>query len=160
MESSLDNLAAGMLACGDVTRLRILNLLYVEHELCVYDMVGVIGASQPKISRHLAYLRRAGLVSYRKDGLWVYYRLGSRVANANGILLDALEFILRSIASLDEDLSTLARVRREALATEGRKYAAVPEKGHLEQVPDPQPESEPEPEPYSSYESALEVELL
>jgi DNA-binding transcriptional ArsR family regulator len=59
-----------------VTRLRILNLLYVEHELCVYDMVGVIGASQPKISRHLAYLRRAGLVSYRKDGLWVYYRLG------------------------------------------------------------------------------------
>jgi hypothetical protein len=43
----------------------------------------------------------------------------SRVANANGILLDALEFVLRSIASLDEDLSTLARVRREALATEG-----------------------------------------
>jgi ArsR family transcriptional regulator, arsenate/arsenite/antimonite-responsive transcriptional repressor len=60
-------------ALADRTRLRILALLAVG-EVCVCDLHDSLGEPQPKVSRHLAYLRRAGLVSARKDGLWVHYR--------------------------------------------------------------------------------------
>lgn len=61
-------------ALADATRFRILNLL-AEGELCVCDIMQVLKAPQSKISRHLSYLRRAGLVEARKEGLWMYYRL-------------------------------------------------------------------------------------
>jgi len=61
-------------ALADRTRLRLIHLLGDE-ELCVCDCVKVLKTNQPKISRHLAYLRRAGLVSARRDGRWTYYRL-------------------------------------------------------------------------------------
>jgi len=61
-------------ALADRTRLRILQLLS-GGELCVCDIVTHLGVPQPKASRHLAYLRRAGLVLARKEGLWSYYRL-------------------------------------------------------------------------------------
>lgn len=60
-------------ALADRTRLRILGLL-AAGEVCVCDLHDSLGEPQPKVSRHLAYLRRAGLVSARKDGLWVHYR--------------------------------------------------------------------------------------
>lgn len=61
-------------ALSDSTRLRILNLLR-GGELCVCDLVAVLDVPQPTASRHLAYLRKAGLVLTRKEGLWHYYRL-------------------------------------------------------------------------------------
>jgi len=61
-------------ALSDRTRLRIVNLLR-SGELCVCDLVDILGVAQPKASRHLAYLRRAGLVLARKEGLWHFYRL-------------------------------------------------------------------------------------
>ena len=61
-------------ALADQTRLRILALL-AGGEVCVCDIHETLGISQPKASRHLAYLRRAGLVADRKAGLWVHYRL-------------------------------------------------------------------------------------
>ncbi|WP_237226176.1 ArsR/SmtB family transcription factor [Rubinisphaera sp. JC750] len=61
-------------ALSDRTRLRILNLLR-GGELCVCDLVDVLDVPQPTASRHLAYLRNAGLVLVRKEGLWHYYRL-------------------------------------------------------------------------------------
>ncbi|MBI4583446.1 MAG: helix-turn-helix transcriptional regulator [Planctomycetes bacterium] len=61
-------------ALADLTRLRILRLL-LKKELCVCDLVDALEVPQPKVSRHLAYLRRAGLVTARKDGLWSYYKL-------------------------------------------------------------------------------------
>ncbi|MBI2094879.1 MAG: metalloregulator ArsR/SmtB family transcription factor [Candidatus Omnitrophica bacterium] len=61
-------------ALADETRLRILNLL-AEGELCVCDIVGVLREPQSKVSRHLAYLRRAGLAQARKEGLWMHYEL-------------------------------------------------------------------------------------
>jgi len=61
-------------ALGDETRLRILNLIG-DQEVCVCYFVEVIGCPQPKISRHLAYLRRAGIVSVRRDGKWMNYRI-------------------------------------------------------------------------------------
>lgn len=61
-------------ALADPTRLRLIHLMS-EQEICVCYFIEVIGAPQPKISRHLAYLRRAGLVAARREGKWMHYRL-------------------------------------------------------------------------------------
>lgn len=61
-------------ALADRTRLRLLNLMN-EGEVCVCFFVEVLGMSQPKISRHLGYLRRAGVVAARREGKWIHYRI-------------------------------------------------------------------------------------
>ena len=61
-------------ALADRTRLRLLNLLRSE-EVCVCFFVETLKTNQPKISRHLAYLRRAGIVDVRRDGPWMHYRI-------------------------------------------------------------------------------------
>ena len=61
-------------ALADRTRLRLLNLMSAG-EVCVCFFVEVLGESQPKISRHLAYLRRAGVVAARREGKWMHYRI-------------------------------------------------------------------------------------
>ena len=61
-------------ALADPTRLRLINLMG-DDEVCVCFFVEVLKINQPKISRHLAYLRRAGVVSARRDGKWIHYRL-------------------------------------------------------------------------------------
>lgn len=81
-------------ALGDRTRLRLLNLL-AGGELCVCYFVELLDAPQPKISRHLAYLRRSGLVAARRDGKWMHYSLvrpaDARVAQIIDTLFDVLE---------------------------------------------------------------------
>ncbi|HVG17779.1 MAG TPA: metalloregulator ArsR/SmtB family transcription factor [Blastocatellia bacterium] len=61
-------------ALADRTRLRLLNLM-AEHEVCVCFFVEILKTNQPKISRHLAYLRRAGVVRARREGKWMHYRI-------------------------------------------------------------------------------------
>ena len=61
-------------ALADRTRLRLINLMALD-EICVCFFVETLSESQPKVSRHLAYLRRAGLVEARRDGKWMHYRL-------------------------------------------------------------------------------------
>lgn len=61
-------------ALADRTRLRLLNLMH-GGEVCVCFFVEVLGTNQPKISRHLAYLRRAGIVEARREGKWMHYRI-------------------------------------------------------------------------------------
>ena len=61
-------------ALGDKTRLRLLNLMG-NREICVCYLVEVLGQPQSKISRHLAYLRRAGMVAARREGKWMHYRI-------------------------------------------------------------------------------------
>ena len=61
-------------ALADNTRLRLINLIG-DDEVCVCFFVEVLKINQPKISRHLAYLRRAGVVSARRDGKWIHYRI-------------------------------------------------------------------------------------
>lgn len=61
-------------ALADPTRLRLLNLI-ADREICVCYFVEILRTSQPKISRHLAYLRKAGIVVARRDGKWMHYRL-------------------------------------------------------------------------------------
>jgi ArsR family transcriptional regulator len=62
------------MALADKTRLRLLNLMR-NNEVCVCFFTEVLGDSQPKISRHLAYLRNAGLVEARRDGKWMHYSI-------------------------------------------------------------------------------------
>lgn len=61
-------------ALADRTRLRLLNLMGAD-EVCVCFFVEVLRTNQPKISRHLAYLRRAGVVAARREGKWIHYRV-------------------------------------------------------------------------------------
>jgi ArsR family transcriptional regulator, arsenate/arsenite/antimonite-responsive transcriptional repressor len=81
-------------ALGDPTRLRLLNLM-AGQEVCVCYFTEVIGAPQPKISRHLAYLRKAGVVAARREGKWMHYRLAApsspHVASILKSVLDALK---------------------------------------------------------------------
>ena len=74
MDKRIDAMATLFQALGDPTRLRIVGLL-LAGEVCVCDIHESLRITQPKASRHLAYLRRAGLVETRREGLWVHYRL-------------------------------------------------------------------------------------
>ena len=77
-------------ALGDETRLRLLNLMKDE-EVCVCFFVGALDALQPKVSRHLAYLRRVGLVAARRDGKWMHYSyVEPEDPHAAGIVKEAL----------------------------------------------------------------------
>ena len=95
-------------ALGEGTRLRLLSLL-AEGEICVCFFVESLGEPQSKISRHLAYLRNAGLVSARRDGKWVHYAL-TKPAELG--LAGILEAVLESVESLEQtqsDRRALAR---------------------------------------------------
>jgi ArsR family transcriptional regulator len=84
---SLD-LAPLFAALADRTRLRLLNLMN-GHEVCVCYFVEILKQSQPKISRHLAYLRRAGIVSARREGKWMHYSIERPVDPGALAILDA-----------------------------------------------------------------------
>ena len=107
-ETSLDSADLLFKACADQTRLRILNLLLTE-ELCVCDIVKALAMPQPKVSRHLAYLRRAELVASRKKGLWVYYRLADATSELHQSLIDCLGCFLGKIPMLAADSERLGR---------------------------------------------------
>jgi DNA-binding transcriptional ArsR family regulator len=81
------------MALADKTRLRLLNLMR-EEEVCVNSFTELLGDSQPKISRHLAYLRAAGVVQTRRDGKWMYYSIRWPDDNGGrGLLLAALNWL-------------------------------------------------------------------
>jgi ArsR family transcriptional regulator, arsenate/arsenite/antimonite-responsive transcriptional repressor len=93
-------------ALADRTRLRLLNLM-ADKEICVCYFVEILRISQPKISRHLAYLRRVGIVASRRQGRWMHYRLvapGDAVASA--ILKETLAH-LRQMPEMQGDLAKL-----------------------------------------------------
>ncbi|MEN6406635.1 MAG: metalloregulator ArsR/SmtB family transcription factor [Thermoguttaceae bacterium] len=89
-------------ALSDQTRLRILNLLR-GGELCVCHLVAVLGVPQPTASRHLSYLRKAGLVVARKDGLWSYYRLSPARGKSHKMLLACLVQCFQEDTAFAED---------------------------------------------------------
>ena len=64
---------------SDPTRLRALMLIQAEGEVCVCELIFALDESQPKISRHLALMREAGMVESRREGTWMYYRINQRL---------------------------------------------------------------------------------
>lgn len=105
-------------ACSDQTRLRILNLLAAENEVCVCFIVDVLGTNQPKISRHLAYLKKMGLVETRKDGLRVNYRLASQLSLPGQRILECLAACFSGIEELSADVQKLRRISKEISSAE------------------------------------------
>jgi ArsR family transcriptional regulator len=96
-------------ALADPTRLRLLNLLD-GREVCVCYLVEILRQGQPKISRHLAYLRKAGVVSARREGKWIHYRMERRNDAATAAVLDAVLASIRMDRLMQVDLTRLTRV--------------------------------------------------
>ena len=83
------NLAGLFAALADPTRLRLLNLI-AGREVCVCYFVEILRQGQPKISRHLAYLRKAGIVAARREGKWMHYRIVPQADQAAASILAAV----------------------------------------------------------------------
>ena len=86
---------------SDETRLNIVKLIAENKELCVCDLIEKLQLSQPKISRHLALLRAAGLLQDRRQGQWVYYSINPKLANWCYEILDILKTV-QSQSKLDD----------------------------------------------------------
>jgi ArsR family transcriptional regulator len=95
-------------ALADSTRLRILGLL-LTGEVCVCDIHQSLRIAQPKASRHLAYLRRAGLVETRREGLWIHYRLAVASDPVLRIIQQAVAQALRHVDAIEKDADRLQR---------------------------------------------------
>ena len=105
-ENVLSEMEKLFLALADKTRLRLLNLMR-EDEICVCFFTEVLGESQPKISRHLAYLRNAGIVSTRREGKWMHYSIEMpEDPYAAQVLQDTLEW-LKAQDNMQKDLKKL-----------------------------------------------------
>lgn len=94
-------------ALADKTRLRLLNLMR-DGEVCVCFFAESLGTNNPKISRHLAYLRRAGLVAARRDGKWMHYRLNAPNEKAALDVFNATLKMLEGNEELKADREKLA----------------------------------------------------
>lgn len=112
---------------SDLTRLRLLNLMG-EQEVCVCYFVEILGVSQPTISRHLAYLRRAGLVAARREGKWMHYRI---VVPENQFARQLLNATLRWLA--DDKQMKHDRLRLSRACCAPQKFVS------LERAPTPIP---------------------
>jgi ArsR family transcriptional regulator len=97
-------------AFSDRTRLRILHILRAG-ELCVGDLVEILRVPQAKTSRHLGYLRRAGLVRVREDGLWCFYSLSAPQNPFHQKLLECLAACFSDVPEISRDACRADRVR-------------------------------------------------
>ena len=121
----MENDLAVFKACSDATRLRILFLL-TERELCVCEIMTVLDLPQGKISRHLAVLKQSGLLTDRRDGVWIYYAL----ARDSSIALKYVTVYLVSARQVHERaLADLDRLR--GLAGEGKICVPQPSMAQL-----------------------------
>src|SRR5512141_2208203 len=111
-------------ALADTTRLRILGLL-LTGEVCVCDIHESLKIPQSKASRHLAYLRRAGLVETRRTGLWIHYRLGKL---ADPVLAAIVDGVRHALAHTDT-------VHRDAERLQKRTGCCVPAPGDVAGMP-------------------------
>ena len=99
------DLALLFAALADGTRLRLLNLMQGK-EVCVCYFVEVLGQSQPKISRHLAYLRRVGIVAARREGKWMHYQIVTPTHSG------AASILRETLAALAQDRAMQADLAR------------------------------------------------
>jgi ArsR family transcriptional regulator len=97
-------------ALSDRTRVRILHLLR-GREVCVGDLVKALRVPQPTASRHLAYLRRTGLVQSRRDGLWIHYSLAPARGAFHRRLLACLGACRGEVREIEADERRHARIR-------------------------------------------------
>ena len=97
-------------AFANPTRLRLLGLLQERKEICVCDLCAVLGEPQPKVSRHLALLRAAGLVEVRSEGKWKFYALAQPRTPLHRTLLRCVSGCLGGLEELAADREKLAGI--------------------------------------------------
>lgn len=110
-EESNANVDLMFRAFSDRTRLRILHVLQ-DGELCVGDIVEILRVPQPRVSRHLAYLRKANLVLARKSGLWSHYSLSVASSPFHKKLLECLANCFREVPEVQSDSARAKKVRK------------------------------------------------
>ncbi len=98
-------------AFADETRLRILHLLSERKELCVCDIIDILGMGQSKVSRHLAYLKNSGLITDRKEGLWSYYALSKPENAVHKRILDCVNGCFSEVKVLKRDGERLKKFK-------------------------------------------------
>jgi ArsR family transcriptional regulator, arsenate/arsenite/antimonite-responsive transcriptional repressor len=122
-------------ALADRTRLRLLNLIG-NREVCVCFFVEILGTNQPKISRHLAYLRRAGIVEARRDGKWMHYRLAEPAdATAKTFLQGVRDWLERDDA-MKKDRMRLDNICCAPKPPAHLRHAPLPARPKLISAPD------------------------
>ena len=126
------DLACLFAALSDRTRLRLLNLMN-GREVCVCYFVEILKQSQPKVSRHLAYLRKAGVVSARREGKWMHYSIERPADAGAAAILDATLSSLRADRAMQSDLARLAKACCQPQRFVTLKGAPAPT--HLEAEP-------------------------
>lgn len=104
-------------AIAHETRLRCLLLLLEHDELCVCELTHAIGAAQPTISRHLAHLREAELVSDRREGLWIHYRINPGLPVWVSNVLQETANGVRGVSPFTEDRAALEQMPNRPGAT-------------------------------------------
>jgi len=108
-DKRLDALEHLFKALADRTRLRILGLLQAG-EICVCDIHGSLDLPQPTVSRHLAYLRKSGLVHGRKEGLWVHYSLAPLPDPVMQTVVEAVTHALGHVNARERDHKRLLQM--------------------------------------------------
>jgi ArsR family transcriptional regulator, arsenate/arsenite/antimonite-responsive transcriptional repressor len=108
MERDLQPIDQTFKALADPTRIRILGLL-AHGEICVCHIHESLRLPQSLVSRHLAYLRRTGLVETRKDGLWVHYRLAAQRDDVRRTMLDAVYHCVGHLPTVARDVKRLEK---------------------------------------------------
>ena len=108
MTKQLEELEGFFKALGDSTRLRILGLL-LNGEVCVCDIHDSLKTSQPKVSRHLAHLRAAGLVETRREGVWIHYRLAQLPDPLRATVATAVQHMLSHVDVVQKDAARLQK---------------------------------------------------
>ena len=107
-QAAIDELESVYKALADKTRLRILALLG-NNEVCVCHLHDSLGLPQPTVSRHLAYLRKSGIVAARRDGVWMHYQVSTALSPlARGIVGAAIE-ALQQVAATNQDRKQFER---------------------------------------------------
>lgn len=119
------NLELFFSALADRTRLRLLNLMG-EDEVCVCFFVESLNINQPKISRHLAYLKRAGIVDTRKEGLWIHYRVVKTEDEGLNKILSDIRGHLATDPEMQADRERLVSVCCSAESPAGVQGAPIP----------------------------------
>ncbi|MBL7074446.1 metalloregulator ArsR/SmtB family transcription factor [candidate division KSB1 bacterium] len=116
----MKELAQVFKALSDEARLRILNLIMTAGEICVCDIQRVLGYCQPKVSRHLAYLKNSGLVEDRREGLWIIYTLAKLDQESFSLLKEYLQTAFAQHPHFEKDRTALNK------AIAGGKCVSIP----------------------------------
>lgn len=114
----MQHLAKAFKALSDESRLRIISLLLHSGELCVCDIESILGCTQTKVSRHLSYLKKVGLVEGRQQGLWILYSIPKPKSENHQRLLECVKTIVATNPIALKDMKQLNKnINRGCCAT-------------------------------------------